>query len=233
MQSPNRSNADNAITAENSALLLIDYQSLILLGIQSHDRTLLTNNVVGLARAARAFDVPTVMTTVNAGGFGGPLLQELRGIFPDLKTRDRTIINAWEDENVVAQVKETRRKSLIIAGLWTEMSLALPVLAALEDGYNVCFVADVSGGVNPESHQFSIQQLIQAGARARTWQQVMFAWQRDWACLDTVNAVREIINCHGGAFPPSLSYDKPLFGREENRSLQTPRRGIRPVGMGK
>ena len=233
MHSQSKSNADNAITTENSALLLIDYQSLILLGIQSHDRTLLTNNIVGLARAARAFDVPTVLTTVNARGFGGPFLPELRGIFPDLKTRDRTIINAWEDENFVASVKEARRKTLIIAGLWTEMSLALPVLSALEGGYNVYFVADASGGVNPESHQLAIQQLIQAGARPRTWQQVMFAWQRDWACLDTVDAVREIINCHGGAFPPSLIYETAFSDRENARSLQAPGRGIRPVGMGK
>src|SRR6266404_5304576 len=144
MHSQNKSNADNAITPENSALLLIDYQSLILLGIQSHDRTLLTNNIVGLTRAARAFDVPTVLTTVNAQGFGGPFLPELRGIFPDLKTRDRTIINGFFDENSVTTVKETRRKTLIIAGLRTEMSLALPVLSAVEEGCNVYFVADVS-----------------------------------------------------------------------------------------
>jgi len=233
MHSQNKSNADNAITPENSVLLLIDYQSLILLGIQSHDRTLLTNNIVGLARAARAFDVPTVLTTVNARSFGGPFLPELRGIFPDLKTRDRTIINAWEDENFVAAVKETRRKTLIIAGLWTEMSLALPVLSALEDGCNVYFAADASGSVNPEAHQLALQQLIQAGARPRTWQQVMFAWQRDWACLETVDAVREIISCHGGAFPQSLIYGEALSGGREARTLQAPRRGIQPVGMGR
>jgi len=233
MHSQNRSNANNAITSENSALLLIDYQSLIMLGIQSHDRTLLTTNIVGLARAAKAFGVPTVLTTVNAQGFGGPFLPELRGIFPDLKIRDRTIINAWEDDNLVTAVNGTRRRILIIAGLWTEMSMALPVLSALEDGYNVYFVADASGGVNPESHQLVIQQLIQAGARPRTWQQVMFGWQRDWACRDTVEAVREIINCHGGAFPQSLIYAESLAGPEEARTLQAPRRGIQPVGMGR
>lgn len=233
MHSQNKSHADNAITPENSALLLIDYQSLILLGIQSHDRTLLTNNVVGLARTARAFDVPTVLTTINAAGFGGPFLPELRSVFSDLKPRDRTIINAWEDENFVATVKETRRKALIVAGLWTEMSLALPVLSALQDGYNVYFVADTSGGVNPQSHELAIQQLIQAGAKPRTWQQVMFAWQRDWACQDTLAAVREIINCHGGAFPQSLIYDKALSRGEQANSLQAPHRGMRPLGMGK
>src|SRR6266404_6246787 len=219
MHSQNKSNADNAITPENSALLLIDYQSLILLGIQSYDRTLLTNNIVGLARAARAFDVPTVLTTVKASEFGGPFLPELRGILRDLKTRDRTIINAWEDENFVADVKETRRKTLIIAGLWTEMSLALPVLSAVEEGCNVYFVADASGSVNPEAHQLALQQLIQAGARPRTWQQVMFAWQRDWACLETVDAVRDIIRCHGGAFPPGLGGVRDQMGHAPRNLL--------------
>jgi len=177
--------------------------------------------------------VPTVLATVSARGFGGPLLPELKGIFPDHKIEDRTIINAWEDENFVTTVRETRRKNLIVAGLWTEMSLALPVLSALDDGCNVYFVADASGSVNPEAHQLALQQLIQAGARPRTWQQVMFAWQRDWACLETVDAVREIISCHGGAFPPSLVYDKALSGGEDARSLQAPRRGVRPVGMEK
>jgi nicotinamidase-related amidase len=231
MHSPARYGSDNILTAENTALVLIDYQSLLLLGVQSHDRMQLTNNIVGLARASRAFDVPTILTTVAAGDFGGPLLMELKGIFPDVKVFDRTLINAWEHEEVLEGVKEIRRKKLVIAGLCTEVSLALPALSALEEGYSVYFVSDASGAVTADAHESAVQQLIQAGARPRTWQQVMFAWQRDWARLETAGAVREIIHCHGGAFPPSVFLENVVSGLEQPRHLPTAGRGMRPIGM--
>lgn len=235
MNSSGKFNAqDNVIRAENSALLLVDYQSLILLGIQSHDRARLTQNIIGLAKAARTFEMPTVLTTMAPNGFGGPLLPELRDVFPDLRANTRTAINPWEDANFLASVKDLRRKKLIIAGLWTELSLSLPVLSALDDGYTVYFVADASGGVSVEAHQIAIQQLIQAGARPRTWQQLLFSWQRDWACLDTADAVQQIIRSHGSAFPPSAVYNRAYSsGGDVGRLLQTPRRGVRPAGMGK
>jgi nicotinamidase-related amidase len=201
--------------------------------VQSHDRTLLTNNVVGLARASRAFDVPTVLTTMAARDFGGPLLPELKGIYPELKANDRTMINAWEDQDVVEAIRSTRRKKLIIAGLWSELSLALPALSAVEEGFSVYVVADTGGATNIEAHHVAMQQLVQSGARIRTWQQIMFAWQRDWACLNTVGAVREIIHCHGGAFPPSVILDTALCGVEPSRPMASTSRGIRPVGMSK
>ena len=233
MNSTGRLNAqDNTLRPDNSALLLVDYQALILLSIQSRDRAQLTQNIVGLARAARAFEVPVLLTTMAATGFGGPLLPELRDIFPDITVNTRTAINPWDDEHFLNSVKDLRRKKLIIAGLWTELSLALPVLSAVDDGYSVYFVADTSGGVSEKTHQIACQQLIQAGARPRTWQQLMFSWQRDWTCLETVEAVQDIIRLHGSAFPPSAIYAKNLAMRgEEARVLQAPRRGLRPADM--
>jgi nicotinamidase-related amidase len=235
MNSTGRFNAqDNVIKPENSALVLVDYQTLLLLGIQSHDRTQLTQNIVGLAKAAQTFEVPTVLTTMAADDFGGPLIPELQEVFPALKVNTRTAINPWEDENFQSTVKEFRRKRLIIAGLWTEVSLSLPAQSALDEGYNVYFVADACGGLTAEAHQIAIQQLIQAGAKPRTWQQLLYLWQRDWACLDTANAVRDIIRCHGSAFPPSAIYTSASsVGAQGARALQAPRRGVRPAGMGK
>jgi nicotinamidase-related amidase len=235
MKSTGRVNAhDNVISPQNSALILVDYQTLLLLGIQSHDRTQLTQNIVGLAKAARAFEVPTVLTTMAATDFGGPLMPELRRVFPALRVQERTAINPWEDVECVGRVKEFRRKNVIIAGLWTELSLSLPAQSALEDGYSVYFVADACGGVSAEAHQIAIQQLIQAGAKPRTWQQLLFAWQRDWACLDTAEAVRDIIRGHGSAFPPSAIYTRgSSIGAEGGRVLEVPRRSVRPVGMAK
>ena len=235
MKSTDRFNSqDNGIRPENCVLILVDYQTLLLLGIQSHDRTQLTQNIVGLAKAARAFEVPMVKTTMAASDFGGPIIPELRRVFPDLRIHTRTTINAWEDEELVSRVKEFRRKNLIIAGLWTELSLSFPALSALENGYKVYFAADCCGAVNAEAHQIAIQQLIQAGARPRTWQQMLFVWQRDWACLDTAQAVQDIIRGHGSAFPPSAIYTRGAsIGAEAGRVLQAPRRSVRPVGMGK
>lgn len=235
MSSSGKFNAQqNVITADNCALLLVDYQSLILLGIQSHDRARLTQNIVALAKAARTFEVPTLITTMAANGFGGPLLSELRDTFPDLRANSRTAINPWDDENFQSGIKGLRRKKLIIAGLWSELSLSLPVFSALDEGYTVYFVADASGGVNAEGHQIAIQQLVQAGARPRTWQQLLFSWQRDWACLDTTDAVQQIIRGHGSAFPPSAVYNRiSSSGSDLHRILQAPRRGVRPAGMGK
>jgi nicotinamidase-related amidase len=235
MKSTDRFNSqENGIRPENCVLILVDYQTLLLLGIQPHDRTQLSQNIVGLAKAARAFEVPTVQTTMAASDFGGPLIPELRRIFPDLRTHERTSINAWEDEELVSRVKEFRRKNLIIAGLWTELSVSLPALSALENGYNVYFVADSCGAVSAEAHQIAIQELLQAGARPRTWQQLLFVWQRDWACLDTAQAVQDIIRAHGSAFPPSAIYTRGAsIASEAGRVLEAPRRSVRPVGMGK
>ena len=225
---------DNVIRAENSALVLIDYQTLLLLGIQTHDRSQLTRNVVGLARAARTFEVPTLLTTMATRDFGGPLVPELREVCGDLRLGTRTAINPWDDESFVATVKQLRRKKLIIAGLRSEVSLSLPVFSALEEGYTVYFVADTCGGNSAEAHQIALQQLVQAGARPRTWQQLLYSWQRDWARLDTADAVQDIIQRHGSAFPPSAIYAKGLsIGNEDERVLQVPRRGLRPAGMGR
>src|SRR6266540_2504230 len=195
MTTRNKNNGrDTLITPENSALLLIDHQSQMLFGVQSHDRTLIINNVVGLAKAARVFDVPTVLSTVAARTFSGPLFPELQAVFPQSRPIDRTSMNAWEDKN---------------------------------------FLAAASGGVSVEAHQLAVQQMLQAGARPRTWQQVMYEWQRDWARLETADPVREIIRKHGGAFAQGIVYAKAMFGGEEGRPLQAPRRGIRPVEIEK
>src|SRR5262249_19994555 len=239
MNSINRINAaDNVVTPENSALVLVDYQTLLLLGIQSHDRTQLTQNIVGLAKSALAFEVPIVLTTMAANDFGGPLLPALRDVVPELRPNTRTAINPWDDQGFQSTVKELRRKKLIIAGLWTEVSLSLPVFSAVDDGYTVYFVADTCGGVSTEAHQLAIQQLIQSGARPRTWQQLLYTWQRDWTCFDTAEAVQDIIRCHGSIFPPSAIYTKgaSLYTKgaslgDQTKVLASPRRSVRPAGL--
>jgi len=147
-------------------------------GVQSIDRTLLTNNTVGFAKAAKVFNVPTILTTVASKSFSGPLFPEVQEVFPDAKPIDRSTMNAWEDARVVQAVKQTGRKKLVMAALWTEVRLLEPVLSAIDEGYEVYIVTDASGGVSKEAHDMAVQRMVQAGAIPVTWLQVMLEHQR-------------------------------------------------------
>lgn len=203
------------LTPDNSLLLLIDHQPQMAFATQSMDIVELRNNVTGLAKSAKAFDVPTVLTTVAEESFSGPLFPELQAVFPDLKPIDRTTMNTWEDERVVRVIEKTKRKKLVIAALWTEVCLTMPTLSALEEGYEVYIVTDASGGVSTEAHNMSVQRMIQAGAIPVTWLQVMLEWQRDWARTGTYEAVTGIAKEHGGGYGLGIIYAKEMFNASE------------------
>ena len=137
----------NPITIDNSVLILIDHQPWVAFSVQSIDRTLLVNNVAALAEAAKDLGVPTVLTTVGAGGgpLNDPLFGQISEVFPDEVPIDRVTTNAWAD--IRPAVEATGRRVLLMAGLWTEVCLAQTALSALKDGYTVYFVSDCSGGV--------------------------------------------------------------------------------------
>lgn len=150
------------LTPDNCVLVLVDHQPFQFAGLRSHDTQTVINNVVGLAKSAKAFAVPTLLTTVVEDK-GGLLLKQLQDVFPDQKPIDRTFINTWEDERVVAWVKKIGRKKIVMAALWTEICLAFPVIQALGEGYEVYFVTDASGGVSLEAHEMAVQRMVQAG----------------------------------------------------------------------
>lgn len=194
------------ISPENSALLLIDHEPQMVFGVGSTDRQLLINNVEALAKSAKMFNIPTVLTTVAAKTFSGQILPEIQRVFPDIKPIDRTSMNSWEDENFVKAVKATGRPKLVMAALWTEVCLAFPVISALKEGYQVYIVVDASAGVSKEIHKTAIKRMIQAGARPITWMQYLLELQRDWARQDTYNETLNIIKEHGGAYGMGIRY---------------------------
>ncbi|KEQ25907.1 hydrolase [Paenibacillus tyrfis] len=200
------------LTAENSAIILIDHQPQMLFGVQSADRQTIINNTVGLAKAAKVFNAPIILTTVAAESFSGPLHPHIQEVFPDHKPIDRTSMNSWEDENFVAAVKQTGRKKLIMAALWTEVCLAFPTISALKEGYEVYTVTDASGGTTTEAHNTSIQRMIQAGAIPVTWLSVLLEYQRDWARQETYEPVLEIAKQHSGAYGTGIVYAQTMFG---------------------
>ena len=153
---------DALLTPDNCVLLLIDHQPFQFAGLRSHDTQSIINNVVGLAKAARAFKVPTLFTTVVEER-GGYLVEPLQAVFPEQKPIDRTFINTWEDQRVVDWVKQTGRKKIVMAALWTEICLAMPTAQALGEGYEVYIVTDASGGVSLEAHEMAVLRMVQAG----------------------------------------------------------------------
>lgn len=181
------------LTKENTALTLIDYQPAMFFGVQSHDRLLLEHNAAVLAKAAKLFKIPTVLSTVAQKSFSGELSPEITSVFPSQKIIDRTSINAWLDKNFRAAVEATKRKKIVIAGLWTEACVLFPSLDLLREGYEVYVPTDACGDVSKEAHERSVERLIQAGAVPITSLQFLFELQQDWAHSETYDGVMEIL----------------------------------------
>ncbi|MER5374197.1 hydrolase [Streptomyces sp. NPDC002553] len=200
------------LTPDNCAMLFVDHQPQMFFGTGSGDRTAIINSTVGLGKAARAFDVPVVLSTVAADSFSGPILPQLADVFPEQKIVDRTTMNAWEDLAFVEAVKATGREKLVIAGLWTEVCVVLPALSALAQGYEVYVVTDASGGVSPQAHEHAVQRMVQGGAVPVTWVQVLLELQRDWARTDTYEATTGVVKEHGGTYGLGIVYAEALLG---------------------
>ena len=194
------------LTPENCTLIFIDHQPQMLFGVANIERQVLINNVVGLAKAAKTFNIPTILTTVETESFSGFMWPQLLRVFPDQKPIERSSMNSWDDPKFVAEVERIGRKKLVIAALWTEVCLAFPAIDALRAGYEVYAVVDASGGMSKEIHDTAVMRLVQAGVVPVTWVQVMLEWQRDWARKKTYDAVIEIVKEHCGAYGSGVEY---------------------------
>lgn len=190
----------------NSTVIFIDFQPQMTFGVASIDRQTLFNNVILLAKAARTFRVPTILTTVETKSFSGNMWPQLLDIFPDNPIIERTSMNSWDDKNFVDAVAATGRKKLIMAALWTEVCLAFPALEAMKAGYEVYAVEDASGGTSVAAHNAAMRRVEQAGAVPMTSLQVMLEFQRDWSRKETYNEVIEAVKEHCGAYGQGVEY---------------------------
>jgi nicotinamidase-related amidase len=200
------------LTPEDSVVVLIDHQPFQFANLHSHEPTMVINNVIGLAKAAKLFNVPTILTTVIEQR-GGYLIKGLQDVFPDQKPIDRTFINTWQDEHVVDLVKKTGRKKIVMAALWSEVCLAMPAIQAAGEGYEVYAVTDASGGVTREAHDMAVQRMIMAGVTPITWLAVASEWQRDWAREATATALGEVLTQHAGGSGVALAWELQLLGQ--------------------
>lgn len=209
--------AKSLLTPKNHSLILIDHQPQMAFATRSHSVESVRNNVTGLAKAAKAFNVPTILTTVAEKSFSGPLFPELKAVFPNQSPIDRTTMNTWEDNRVTDKIKKFKKNKIVIAALWTEVCGVGPVLSALEEGYEVYFVTDASGGVSKEAHDMAVQRMVQAGAQPITWVQYMLELQRDWARTETYVDVTNIAKEHAGGYGLGIIYAKEMFGAKEGK----------------
>jgi nicotinamidase-related amidase len=221
MSSSGKTGLEALLTPTDSVLLLIDHQPFQFANLNSHEPTMIVNNVIGLAKTAKAFGIPTVLTTVVEER-GGLLIPGLQDVFPDQRPINRTFINTWEDERVVNAVSETGRRKLIIAGLWTEMCVAMPTIQALREGYEVYFVTDASGGVSTEAHDMAVRRMVQAGAVPITWMAVTGELQRDWAREATVPAVAGLLGEHGGGSGIAFAWEMQLLATPAPKAMPEP-----------
>ena len=205
-----RNGLDSLLRPEDSVLVLIDHQPYQLANLNSHDPHMVVNNSTALAKAAKAFGVPTILTSVIADR-GGAIFPQITDVFPGQEVIDRTFINTWEDRKVVDAVKATGRKQLIIAGLWTEICVAMPTIQALGEGWDVTVVTDASGGTSVEAHEVAIQRMIMAGANMMTWLAAASEWQRDWARTEHAAELSEVLVQHAARSGIAFLWEQQLL----------------------
>jgi nicotinamidase-related amidase len=210
MQQVTKVGLEALLTPDNCVVVMIDHQPFQLANVNSHEPTMVINNVIGLAMTAKAYGIPTILTTVNEER-GGLIFKGIQEVFPDQKTINRTYINAWEDKRVVEAVKKTGRQKVVFAALWTEMCLAMPAIQAMGEGYDVYVVTDASGGVSVEAHDMAIRRLVAAGAQPITWLGMAGELQRDWARTQYLEDVAKIFAERGGATGAALAWEMQLL----------------------
>ena len=196
------------LTPDNCVVTLIDHQPQMLFGVSNSnfDRQSIINNTVALAKAARVFDLPVVLSTVETKSFSGNIWPQIKAVFPNQVPIERTSMDAWDDKNYVAAIEKSGRKKIVLAGLWTETCVTLPTIQAIHDNYEVYVVEDCCGDVSQLAHDNAMKRVVQAGAKPVTSLQVMLEWQRDWAETDTYDAVMDIVKTHYGAYGAGVEY---------------------------
>lgn len=204
------------INADDTLFIFIDHQPQMAFGVTSIDRQLLKNNTVALAKAAKLFGVPIILTAVETESFSGYIWPELLDVVQQ-KPIERTSMNSWDSDELVALVKASGRKKLVICALWTEACLLFPTLCAIEEGFEVYLVSDASGGTSLEAHEAAIRRMEQAGAHPLTTINAMLELQRDWANRDTYDGIMAIVREHMGAYGMGVDYAYTMVHKAPQR----------------
>ena len=201
---------DALLRPEDSIVVLIDHQPFQFTNLNSHDPMAVINAVAGLSKTAKLFNVPTILTTIieERGGF---IIKQIQDVFPEQKPIDRTFINTWQDPNVTNVVAKSGRKQLIIAGLYTEICVAMPAIQAAAEGYDVFVVTDACGALSTEAHDMAVRRMEAHGITPINWIAVASEWQRDHARTETGAGLANILVEHGGASGVAFAWEQQLL----------------------
>jgi len=191
---------------QDSAVVFIDHQPQMTFGVANIDRATLINNVVLLAKVAREFNVPAVLTAVETESFSGYIWPQLLDVFPGQPVIERTSMNSWDDAGFRKAVEVTGRKNIIMTGLWTEVCVTWPTIEMLGAGYNIYVVEDCCGATSPAAHGAALSRMVQAGAIRLTTIAALLEWQRDWKNREHYDALMRILKQHAGAYGVGIEY---------------------------
>jgi nicotinamidase-related amidase len=208
-------------TPQDSAVVFIDHQPQMLFGVSGIDRAAYINNVVLLAKAAKEFKVPTILTSVETEAFSGYVYPQLLDVFPGQEVVERSSMNSWDSEGFRKAVRATGRKNILMTGLWTEVCICWPTIEMLAEGYNIYVVEDCCGATSRPAHEAALSRMVQAGAIRVTTIAAVLEWQRDWALKEHYNSLMTLIKQQGGAYGVGVEYAYTMV-HGAPQSAQTP-----------
>jgi len=192
------------LSKEDAAVLLVDHQSGLISLVQDFTPDEFKNNVLALADLAKFFKLPTILTTSFEKGPNGPLVPELKEMFPDAPYIARPgQINAWDNDDFVSAIKKTGKKQLILAGVVTDVCVAFPALSAIEAGYDVYVVTDASGTFNPTVREAAWNRMSQSGVQLMNWFSVACELHRDWR--NDIEGLGKLLSNHLPAYRNLMS----------------------------
>lgn len=193
-------------TAQDSAVVFIDHQPQMLFGVANMDRASLINNVTLLAKVAKEFNVPAVITAVETESFSGYVWPQLLDVFPGQPVVERTSMNSWDDAGFRKAIEATGKKNIIMTGLWTEVCVTWPTIEMIAAGYNIYVVEDCCGATSVAAQEAALSRMVQAGAIRLTTIAALLEWQRDWKNKEHYNALMNILKSHAGAYGVGVEY---------------------------
>jgi len=200
------SNYHKLYTPEDSAVVFIDHQPQMLFGVASMDRASLINNVTLLAKCAKEFDVPAVLTAVETEGFSGYVWPMLLDVFPGQPVVERTSMNSWDSMEFRKAIEATGKKNIIMTGLWTEVCVTWPTIEMIGAGYDIYVVEDCCGATSPAAQEAALSRMVQAGAVRLTTIAALLEWQRDWAKKEHYDALMKLLRPQAGAYGVGVEY---------------------------
>jgi nicotinamidase-related amidase len=202
----NMSNYHKLYTPEDSAVVFIDHQPQMLFGVANADRATLINNVTLLAKVAKEYKVPSVLTAVETESFSGYVWPQLLDVFPGQTVIERTSMNSWDSQEFRKAIEATGRKNIIMTGLWTEVCVTWPTIEMLGAGYNIYVVEDCCGATSLAAQEAALSRMVQAGAVRLTTIAALLEWQRDWAKKEHYNALMGLLKQQAGAYGIGVEY---------------------------